>query len=43
LPDLDGVSDDVSDHIGMGTTLDVAKEQASKISVHTLIMADEFI
>ena len=41
--DLDGVCDDVSDSIGVGTTLEVAEEQAGEVGVHTLVTTDEFV
>lgn len=38
-----GFSDDCLNYFGMGTTLEVAKEQTREIGVHTLIAADELI
>jgi hypothetical protein len=43
LLNLDSIGDDVFDSIGVGTTFEVAEQQASKVGVHTLVAADELV
>ena len=43
IPDIHSPNNDVLNGLRVGMTLQVAEEEAGKVGVHTLIMADKFI